>query len=181
MPADLPLAEANLGISRFVQLGGEVLGATQRLAEIRRFCRRPDHYLRLSPNAARRRTGNIAIVLDDFGGGGRAIANRFCALQQPLTLAILPNEGQTPSRRRAAPTATKKYLPMEPEGGEDPGFGAIRIDHDDDEISHRVRRALQQVPHARGLSNHMGSGHCRRTSYAPDTVRAQGPQPDLLR
>ena len=164
VPADLPLAEANLGISRFVRkLGGEVLGATQRLGQVEIRCGfagvQTTTFV-LSPNAARRRTGNIAIVLDDFGGGGRAIANRFCALQQPLTLAIIPNEGQVRplvDRARANGHEVLVHLPMEPEGGQDPGPGAIRIDHDDDEISHRVRQALQQVPHARGLSNHMGS------------------------
>ena len=35
VPADLPLAEANLGISRFAQdLGGQVLGASQRRGQV---------------------------------------------------------------------------------------------------------------------------------------------------
>ena len=46
---------------------------------------------------------------------------------------------------------------MEPEGDQDPGPGAISTDHDAGEIRRRVRQALQRVPHARGLSTHMGS------------------------
>ena len=164
VPADLPLAEANLGISRFVQeLGGEILGATQRREQIEircGFAGVQTTTVTLSPNPARRRTGNVAIVLDDFGGGGRAIADRFCALEQTLTLAILPNEGQVHhlvESARAHGHEVLLHLPMEPEGGQDPGPGAIRTDHDDGEIRRRVRQALQRVPHARGLSNHMGS------------------------
>ena len=164
VPADLPLAEANLGISRCVQkLGGEILGATQRRGQVEircGFAGVQTTTITLSPNAARRRTGNIAIVLDDFGGGGRAIATRFCSLAQPLTLAILPNEGEVRplvDRARARGHEVLVHLPMEPEGDQDPGPGAIRTDHDDGEIRRRVRQALQRVPHARGLSNHMGS------------------------
>ena len=46
---------------------------------------------------------------------------------------------------------------MEPEGAEDPGDGAILIAHEDAEIRRRVRHALERVPHARGISNHIGS------------------------
>lgn len=164
VPADLPLAEANLGITRFVQgLGGQVLSASQRRdqVEIRcGFAATPTTTLVLTPIEARRRAGNIAIVLDDFGGGGSAIAARFCAIVQPLTLSILPNEGQVEdlsNRARDNGHEVLVHLPMEPEGGQDPGAGAIRVDHDNAEIRRRVRQALQKVPHARGINNHMGS------------------------
>lgn len=164
VPTDLPLVEANFGISRFVQrLGGQILSASLRrgAVEIRcGFVGAQTTTFTLTPIAARRRTGNIAIVLDDFGGGGGAIAARFCALQQPLTLAILPNEGQVCTlvdQARDNGHEVLVHLPMEPEGGQDPGAGAIRVAHDDAEIRRRVHQALQRVPHARGISNHMGS------------------------
>ena len=164
VPADLPLSEANFGISRYVQqLGGQVLGASQRRGQVEIRCgfeETATTTLVLTPIAERRRAGNIAIVLDDFGGGGHAIAKRFCALQQPLTFAILPNEGQVDdlsAQARDNGHDVLVHLPMEPEGGQDPGAGAIRVEHDEREIRRRVRQALQKVPDARGISNHMGS------------------------
>lgn len=164
IPADLPLVEANFSISRFVQrLGGQILSASLRRGEVEircGFAGAQTTTFTLTPIAARRRAGNIAIVLDDFGGGGGAIAARFCALQQPLTLAILPNEGQVRAlvdQARDNGHEILVHLPMEPEGGQDPGAGAIQVAHDDAEIRRRVRQALQRIPHARGISNHMGS------------------------
>ena len=164
VPADLPLTEANLGITRFVQgLGGQVIGASQRRGQVEMRCGfagTATTTLTLTPITERRRAGKIAIVLDDFGGGGHAIAARFCALQQPMTLAILPNEGQVSDlsdRAHANGHQILVHLPMEPEGGQDPGEGAISVDQDDKEIRRRIRQALKKVPHARGISNHMGS------------------------
>ncbi len=164
VPADLPLTEANLGITRFVQgLGGQVIGASQRRGQVKMRCGfagTATTTLTLTPITERRRAGKIAIVLDDFGGGGDAIAARFCALQQPLTLAILPNEGQVSDlsdRAHANGHQVLLHLPMEPEGGQDPGEGAISVDQDNKEIRRRIRQALKKVPHARGISNHMGS------------------------
>jgi polysaccharide deacetylase 2 family uncharacterized protein YibQ len=164
VPADLPLVEANLVISRFAQdLGGQVLGASQRREQVEIHCGfkgTATTTLILTPIDQRRRTGNIAIVLDDFGGGGRGIAERFCALLQPLTLAVLPNEGDVTdisARARNNGHEILVHLPMEPEGKQDPGAGAVGTNHDNGEIRRRVRQALEKMPHARGISNHMGS------------------------
>ena len=46
---------------------------------------------------------------------------------------------------------------MEPQGEASLGANAILVGLDDEEIRRRVRRALQRVPHARGINNHMGS------------------------
>jgi len=163
VPTDLPLAETNLAISRLVQqLGGQVLSASQRRDQVEIRCGF-DQVLTtaftLRPTAERRRTGNIAIVLDDFGGAS-TLAEKFCALAQPLTLSILPNQGRVDSlvdRARTNGHEVLVHLPMEPEGSEDPGDGAILMAHEDAEIRRRVRHALERVPHARGISNHMGS------------------------
>lgn len=164
VPADLPLAEANLGIALYVErIGGQVLSASERRGQVNMRCGFEGQLtteFALTPDKVRRRAGNIAIVLDDFGGAGSDIAARFCALPQPLTLSILPNEGQVQAlvdQARKNGHEVLVHLPMEPEGGQDPGDGAVLVAHDDDEIRRRVRRALQRVPYARGISNHMGS------------------------
>ena len=49
------------------------------------------------------------------------------------------------------------HLPMGPKDGASSGVNAILVGLNDEEIRRRVRRALQSVPHARGINNHMGS------------------------
>ncbi|MYF91389.1 MAG: divergent polysaccharide deacetylase family protein [Gemmatimonadetes bacterium] len=162
VPADLPLAEANLGISRFVQrLGGQVLSASERRnqVEIRGgFGEVQTTIFLLAPVAERRRTGNIAIVIDDFADD--PIAAHFCAIPQSLTFSILPRASQAPAlaeRVRANGHEVLVHLPMEPQGGASLSANAILVGLDDEEIRRRVRRALRNVPHARGVNNHMGS------------------------
>ena len=162
VPADLPLAEANLGISRFVQqLGGQVLSASERRGQIEIRCGFGEvktTIFSLAPVAERRRTGNIAIVIDDFTDD--PIAAHFCAIPQSLTFSILPRVSQAHTlaeRMRANGHEVLIHLPIEPKGGASLGGNAILVGLDDEEIRRRVRRALQNVPHARGLNNHMGS------------------------
>ena len=162
VPADLPLAEANLGISRFVQrLGGQVLSASERRSQVEirgGFGEVQTTIFILSPVAERRRTGNIAIVIDDFADD--PIAAHFCAIPQSLTFSILPRASQAPAlaeRVRANGHEVLVHLPMEPQGGASLSANAILVGLDDEEIRRRVRRALQNVPHARGVNNHMGS------------------------
>ena len=163
VPADLPLAEANLGISRFVQqFGGQVLSASERRGQVEirgGFGEVQTTIFILAPVAERRRTGNIAIVIDDFADDD-PIAAHFCAIPQLLTFSILPGEGQAHTlveRAHANGHEVLVHLPMEPKGGASPGAHAILVSLDDAEIRGRVRRALQNVPHARGINNHMGS------------------------
>jgi len=162
VPADLPLAEANLGISRFVQrLGGQVLSASERRSQVEirsGFGEVQTTIFILSPVAERRRTGNIAIVIDDFADD--PIAAHFCAIPQSLTFSILPRASQAPAlaeRVRTNGHEVLVHLPMEPQGGASLSANTILVGLDDEEIRRRVRRALRNVPHARGVNNHMGS------------------------
>ena len=163
VPADLPLAEANLGISHFVQqLGGQVLSASEQRdqVEIRGgFGEVQTTIFSLALVAERRRTGNIAIVIDDFAVDD-PIAAHFCAIAQPLTFSILPRASHAPTLAERMHTNGHEvlvHLPMEPKGRASLGVNAILVGLDDEEIRRRVRRALQNVPHARGINNHMGS------------------------
>lgn len=102
----------------------------------------------------------LAIVIDDWGYSWPA-AEAFLALDAPLTAAVLPN---APYARRQALLARRRgfevlvHLPMEPQSPHaDPGDGAITTDLPDEEIRHRVEQAIEAVPGAVGVSNHMGS------------------------
>ena len=163
VPADLPLAEANLGISHFIQrLGGQVLSASERRGQVEIRCGFGEVQTTifiLAPVAERRRTGNIAIVIEDFAAAD-PIAAHFCAIPQPLTFSILPREGQALAlveRVRTNGHEVLVHLPMGPKDGASSGVNAILVGLNDEEIRRRVRRALQSVPHARGINNHMGS------------------------
>ena len=102
--------------------------------------------------------GRLAIIIDDAGYSLEEL-DEFLALPGPLTVSVLPN---LPHSREAAHrilAAGKDLLlhePMEPEGGEDPGPGALRTGQTPQEIAHLLDQAFASVP-APGMNNHMGS------------------------
>jgi len=170
VPVDLPLAVVNLHLTRFVETaGGQVLRAAESVAggRVEMSCgfagEATTRFLLERARRERRRTGQIAIVLDDFGhmSWDKRLIERFCALTQPLTLAVLPNEGKVDDILQLAEERGHEvilHLPMEPEDPEkDPGPGAIRTNASDEEIREQVRDALRKVPSAVGINNHMGS------------------------
>ncbi|WP_425465561.1 divergent polysaccharide deacetylase family protein [Paenibacillus hemerocallicola] len=102
-----------------------------------------------------------AIVIDDFG-------NRMAGTEEmmnvpfQITVAVMPF---MPSTKQDAEAAHRKghdvivHLPMEPLKSHKSwmGPGAITCDLPDDEIRKRVHAAIDDVPHAIGINNHMGS------------------------
>ena len=116
----------------------------------------PDVHPHLYP---RRLIGpTVAIVIDDLGYNNGAVRTLIAA-DQPLTLAFLPF-GTDVGLAHAAATAGLEvivHMPMEPVGHENPGPGAIRVGMSAGEIDGLVRSALELLPDAIGLNNHMGS------------------------
>ncbi len=112
------------------------------------------------PATANDATPVISIIIDDMGyrleQGRRALA-----LPGPLSYSFLPF---TPNGARLAETAHALgkeillHLPMEAEHHNHLlGPGALRSDMDQVEIATRLRMALESVPRAIGVNNHMGS------------------------
>lgn len=103
----------------------------------------------------------IAFVIDDFGNNMSGTAE-ILALPVPLTVAVMPF---LPSTKQDAELAHQKghdvfvHMPMEPVKGKRSwlGPGAITTDLSDEEIRSRVQKAIDDVPHAIGMNNHMGS------------------------
>jgi polysaccharide deacetylase 2 family uncharacterized protein YibQ len=101
----------------------------------------------------------MAVIVDD-AGYDLAELEPFLELPIPLAVAVLPN---LPHSREAAlrvKQAGKElllHLPMEPEGGENPGPGALLTGDSQAEIERLLESALQSVPGATGVNNHMGS------------------------
>lgn len=103
----------------------------------------------------------VAFVIDDFGNNMRG-TKEMLDLPAPLTIAVMPF---LPTTKRDAKWAHEKHhdvfvhLPMEPVRGKKSwmGPGAIMTSMSDDEIRKRVHAAIDDVPHAIGVNNHMGS------------------------
>ncbi|MFD2611774.1 divergent polysaccharide deacetylase family protein [Paenibacillus gansuensis] len=103
----------------------------------------------------------IAVVIDDFGNNMKG-TEEMLKLPIPLTVAVMP---LLPSSRRDAETAHRLgkevivHLPMEPVRGKKSwlGPGAITTDLTNEEIRSRVLAAIDSVPFAVGMNNHMGS------------------------
>jgi uncharacterized protein len=101
----------------------------------------------------------LAIVIDDLGRDTADLA-ALGRLGVPITYAVLPFEEHTPEvvaelRRQGAEILL--HLPMEAQGGNDPGPGALLYGMDAEELERRTTAALAAVPGASGVNNHMGS------------------------
>ncbi|MFH1837771.1 MAG: divergent polysaccharide deacetylase family protein [Candidatus Omnitrophota bacterium] len=102
----------------------------------------------------------VAIVLDDFGYN-KINLSALGDLTVPVTIAVLPN---TPYSKTVSRFAEEKgievilHLPMQPEGGNVPlEVDTVLVGMEDGEIRDIIGRALDSVPFAKGISNHMGS------------------------
>lgn len=105
--------------------------------------------------------GKIALVIDDFGINNPGTAEML-ALDIPLTAAVMPN--LMFSKQEAELIHQKGYeiilhMPMEPKNG-DPtwlGAGALTTQQSMDTLQQNLNHALESVPYAVGINNHMGS------------------------
>jgi polysaccharide deacetylase 2 family uncharacterized protein YibQ len=101
----------------------------------------------------------LAIIVDDVGLNKTAL-RQLLALNLPLTLSVLP---YAPDSHRIARQIKEKgfelwlHLPMEPLGGSNPGPGALYSQAGQEELIRLTRQALDKVPGAVGVNNHMGS------------------------
>jgi len=104
--------------------------------------------------------GRVALVIDDLG---RSLDDLHAieGLNVPISYAVLPFEEQTPevvAELRQRGEEILLHLPMEPAGAKDPGPGALRLGMTPEQLRQSTLAALQAVPGASGVNNHMGSG-----------------------
>ncbi|WP_371932675.1 divergent polysaccharide deacetylase family protein [Bacillus carboniphilus] len=119
------------------------------------------HFFYSSPIFAEEQKKEFAIVIDDLGNNMKG-TEEMLKLPVSLTVAIMPF---MPSTLKDAKTAHRYgheviiHMPMEPNSGKVSwlGPGAITTSLSDQEIRSRVRKAIDQVPHAVGMNHHMGS------------------------
>lgn len=103
----------------------------------------------------------LAVVIDDLGNN-MAGTEEIMSLHVPVTVAIMPF---LPSTKQDAIKAHERgydvlvHLPMEPLRGKPEwlGPGAIKSSMSDEEVRRKVNEAIDNVPYAVGVNNHMGS------------------------
>ncbi|MFC0473413.1 divergent polysaccharide deacetylase family protein [Halalkalibacter kiskunsagensis] len=106
-------------------------------------------------------TPQVAVIIDDFGGNVKGVSS-FLSGDIPITVAIMPFMEQSTEQAQRAHQAGLEvmiHLPMEPKKGKSSWLGpnSITSDLSDEEVKKRVIAAIENVPHAKGINNHMGS------------------------
>ena len=113
------------------------------------------------PQPAANARGRLAILLDDAGQNDDlvAMASALPAQVGIAVLPFLPKSSETATSMYAAGHEVWLHLPMEPENypKSDPGPGAILVSMTTGELRTTVHTALNNIPNAVGVNNHMGS------------------------
>lgn len=104
---------------------------------------------------------SLAIIIDDIGNNFH-LGKRAIELPGELTFAVLPDTPQgTRLANYAEQNAPEKeiilHMPMEAKSEQQLGQLGLYDSLKHTEFSHRLERALAEIPQARGVSNHMGS------------------------
>ncbi|MBD3367090.1 MAG: hypothetical protein GF405_02805 [Candidatus Eisenbacteria bacterium] len=177
LPAGYPLYRANIVLTETVRdAGGEVVRGSegepdylgQSRLELRLgFGNRETHRITLRETEgewpeARHEGPVVALIIDDFGHNHDETVESFLRLDAPITISVLPHTPYAGEIATAAYEAGKEvlvHIPMEPESypDSDPGEGALLMSHTVHEIRRLVAEAADEVPHAIGANNHMGS------------------------
>lgn len=112
--------------------------------------------------------GHLTIVIDDVGRELH-LFEQLHALRFPLTFSVLPGAVYAPGAQlrlradRRRPREILLHLPCEPEDpakmleGAEPGERFLRADDSPTQLQDALTAALQRVPGAVGVNNHMGS------------------------
>jgi len=103
--------------------------------------------------------GKIAIVLDDWGYNENNL-DILKEIQCPMTMSILPNlpySTDLAEKLKVMGFEVILHLPMEPVEKYKLEQNTIMTDMDETTIQNIISIALESVPTAKGVSNHMGS------------------------
>lgn len=125
-------------------------------------------------------TARLAILIDD-GGNNSAHGARILALDNRLTLAILPN---TPFAVEIAEKGAAKgfeimlHMPMETDSGSVRSVpGTVFTKMGKDEIQKLTNAAIDQIPHVVGINNHTGSKFTtdrEKMDYVLEVLKTRG-------
>jgi polysaccharide deacetylase 2 family uncharacterized protein YibQ len=117
----------------------------------------------------------VAVIIDDLGNRP-SDARLMAALPGPVACAVLPGTPYAQEVARACHAAGKVvmlHLPMQSiDPAADPGPGGLLLRDSRADVERRLDEALEQVPHASGVNNHMGSVLTTRVAYMHWLMRA---------
>ncbi|GAB6926372.1 divergent polysaccharide deacetylase family protein [Paenibacillus sp. JCM 10914] len=127
------------------------------------------------------RKHKLAVIIDDFGNNQKG-TQEMLALPVKITVAVMPF---LPSSKKDAEAAHAQghdviiHMPMEPKQGRASwlGPGAILSSLTDEEVRKRMEEAIDSIPYAIGVNNHMGSkitGDERIMSIVLDVCKERG-------
>jgi len=107
------------------------------------------------------KTPRMVVIIDDIGDHP-VLAKNLTELPFHVTLAILPNRPRTRSIEAMATEQGVEVIlhqPMQPGTYPrvNPGPGALFVDMDPERVKSTLAENLAQVPHVKGVNNHMGS------------------------
>lgn len=103
--------------------------------------------------------GKLAIVIDDFGYRPQT-ENQVIALPAPVSVAVLPNAPHASEMAIKAHNQGHEvllHLPMAPISKQPLEKDTLRPEMSSTEIDRIIRDAIDKVPYAVGINNHMGS------------------------
>jgi polysaccharide deacetylase 2 family uncharacterized protein YibQ len=101
----------------------------------------------------------LAVIIDDAGYSLSEL-DEFLSLPGPFTVAVLPNLAHSTAAAQRVLAAGKDLIlhcPMQPEGPEDPGPGALYTGQSASQVDELLDAMFASVPGAMGMNNHMGS------------------------
>jgi uncharacterized protein len=100
----------------------------------------------------------LAVIIDDLGYH-RSRGEAVIELPGPITCAVIPQTPHAPALARLAKAAGKEvilHMPMETDGFSQLDAGGLSEDMAEHEFASTIRAAVERIPEARGLNNHMG-------------------------
>lgn len=125
--------------------------------------------------------GRLAILLDDAGQKLDVVPDA-AALPKEVGFAILPflpKSAESAEVLYGAGHEIWLHLPMEPENypANNPGPGAILMSMSTNELRAAVHAAIDNIPHAVGVNNHMGSkvtANLKTMTWIMQEIKARG-------
>jgi len=111
------------------------------------------------PSPPEKAKPKVAIVLDDWGYNIKNL-NAVLEINKPMNLSILPGlpySAFVANKAREHNFEVILHMPMEPKAKMRLELSTLYTTMSDDEIRLNLAKALESVPHAKGISNHEGS------------------------
>lgn len=118
----------------------------------------PTALLQAQPLQQQIAPARIAIIIDDLGYH-RQRGEAIIALPGAITCAVIPQSPHAPSLAQQAQQAGKEvilHMPMETDGYAKLDAGGLHENMPADEFAATVNAAVQRIPQATGMNNHMG-------------------------